>query len=718
MSGERPARRFIFFAPYSPCAEGKSLMPSLACQLADTVPALRPHIGHAVEKEKRIASKAIEQQFQHLLAVPFQRIPSCTPQPVIVIDGLDQSDKKKDQVRILKLILGASRKSFECRTSSEPGPFPARVVFFIRPEPDLVEEFEAHNDICNTTLELKLKDDTLPTFYQKGFAQIATRARARGRDMGDKPWPDATVIDELTKRARGAFIYATTILAFVGDRNCHPKQRLQEVIDRVPNATAPLDALYEQILQSFSHSPNFLNILNAAIPPLSLNPEDIDVLFGLWGGEARAQLEGLCSLLDVPPLRAIGLREGVNVHHTTFHAYLRDPERSNEFCIGTPEIYLKFAQRAVAILSGPQIFNRHCDHFPERVLVRVLDVVPRYCPTLLPLFWDTQFYRAFSLRTDMGLVPGPASDFLDWLQSAQIRGTPVAPDMISIVEEFLLIAYLEEQLWESRRIVTAIDRPIPPPDGVYTDILNRHPEILRYLRLIIAWRIILEMDSDSSLSRPSLAFEHINLTWIDLRPLCRLRNPLNIPDPLQLVPRQPDHFFFPGQSPVDFLADPQRAGALYMAPSVLVEQAALCMISYINRLLDDRHARAWWVLGCCWAEIITGCDPSQAVLHEVERLDVSPFCQHGDVEPMDHREDHDATDHGYDEILEWLTKFEPCPVDAIRRWENQKAAAQQCCKSLRISESEAEMAGGGHYEYDRYDKGEGMDLDEWHAPRS
>ena len=64
----------------------------------------------------------------------------------------------------------------------------------------------------------------------------------------EHPWPGEGVIDLLVQRSSGQFIYATTVLKFVGSDFCSPKKQLALVLKPEPTAFSDLDQLYTQIL--------------------------------------------------------------------------------------------------------------------------------------------------------------------------------------------------------------------------------------------------------------------------------------------------------------------------------------------------------------------------------------------------------------------------------------------------------------------------------------
>ncbi|KAJ7143668.1 hypothetical protein C8R46DRAFT_858348, partial [Mycena filopes] len=68
------------------------------------------------------------------------------------------------------------------------------------------------------------------------------------------PWPPPDVIAALVEKSSGYFIYASTVIRFIDNRNFRPTDRLKAITgmeEPAPDFEAPfaaLDQLYSQIL--------------------------------------------------------------------------------------------------------------------------------------------------------------------------------------------------------------------------------------------------------------------------------------------------------------------------------------------------------------------------------------------------------------------------------------------------------------------------------------
>src|ERR1700678_2203585 len=76
-----------------------------------------------------------------------------------------------------------------------------------------------------------------------------------------QPWPDQGIIDLLVQRSSGQFIYAATVLKFVGADFCNPTKQLALILKRDPSAFSDLDTLYTQILSVYPGTVNIVQVL-------------------------------------------------------------------------------------------------------------------------------------------------------------------------------------------------------------------------------------------------------------------------------------------------------------------------------------------------------------------------------------------------------------------------------------------------------------------------
>ncbi|KAJ7098943.1 hypothetical protein C8R44DRAFT_598233, partial [Mycena epipterygia] len=162
-------------------------------------------------------------QFQRLLVEPFCHIPAPELIPTIVLDGLDECQDHKVQEQILRLVIGAIRHHR----------LPICFLIVSRPKPHLrgILETKETLTICRPfvlSADQSAYDD-IRTYLQAELSRIHYDYMARGIDLG-AIWPPSDALDHLVEKSSGIFIYATTVIRFVGDEYRHPEDRLASVL--------------------------------------------------------------------------------------------------------------------------------------------------------------------------------------------------------------------------------------------------------------------------------------------------------------------------------------------------------------------------------------------------------------------------------------------------------------------------------------------------------
>ena len=148
-------------------------------------------------------------QLQTLIVDAFQCL-SPLPQHsyLVIIDGLDECDDKADQQSILRLL---------CKTITDHK-LPLRFLIGSRPESHIRDSFDQES--LHTITRRVVLDETfdpgrdIQVFLQDGFANICAKNPILSRVK--QPWPEEGIIDLLVQRSSGQFIYAATVLKFVG----------------------------------------------------------------------------------------------------------------------------------------------------------------------------------------------------------------------------------------------------------------------------------------------------------------------------------------------------------------------------------------------------------------------------------------------------------------------------------------------------------------------
>jgi hypothetical protein len=261
-------------------------------------------------------------QLQKLIVEPCRQS-TYTHTLVVVIDGLDECEDQKVQKEIMCAVGRAVTKQ----------QLPLQFLIASRPESHIREIFtDTLNNIhCPLNVEQSFAD--VQRYLLDEFARIHREHRTTKARV-PYPWPTPKIINNLVCKSSGYFIYASTIIKFVDDKNFRPTERLAiitgitEPLSESPFAS--LDQLYTQILSQVHARPQLLKILTVIAAEILLSPARIEQLFELEQGDVRLALLGLHSVIS-------GL-EGddwsLRFHHASFRDFLQDPGRAGIFYVG------------------------------------------------------------------------------------------------------------------------------------------------------------------------------------------------------------------------------------------------------------------------------------------------------------------------------------------------------------------------------------------------
>jgi hypothetical protein len=288
---------------------------------------LKGFISKIVEDSPDLVAKSMNMQFQKLVMDPCGSLDPSQP-PIIVIDGLDECEGHQAQQEILRLIANTIHQ----RST------PLRFLIASRPEPHIREIFEApFFEGLHHTCNVEQSKEDIQKYLRDEFARIHQEHHQTMTGVSS-PWPSQKVIQYLVQKSSGYFIYASTVIKFVDDRNFRPTERL-EALQSVSHLEFPfsdLDQLYTQILSTVPAHYRLLPILRALeFFESQLCPGGIEQVLELKPGDVRLILRGLHSILHIPePENENESWEWISVHHASFRDFLNDQARSGKFYVG------------------------------------------------------------------------------------------------------------------------------------------------------------------------------------------------------------------------------------------------------------------------------------------------------------------------------------------------------------------------------------------------
>ena len=358
---------FFFRRGTAGCNVKDHLFATLAYQLAMNVSGMLEPVDQAMMRDFSLPRMTAAVQLKRLIIEPIRLLPT-SPRPtiIVIIDGLDECEDFNSQHHILTLI---GQVILDPDTA-------IRFIIASRPEYQISEMFNKE-PLFSRTRRLILDEgyDTaadIERYFQDKFQEIYMLNRDIMLDV-NSPWPSKNDLKKLVWRSSGQFIYAATVIKFVGAHIDFrtPPERLEIVLDHGPtqaSAFTELDRLYMHILSLYPDSGVLVHTLGMILVLEAQNGEFFiihnphSVIAAITGlGEAKVHLV----------LRA--LQSLTEIHTAPLFDDADDIEPN-----GTHVQWLKLSHRSFydfltdSLRSGPYFINR--DLFISRVLIRILEL--------------------------------------------------------------------------------------------------------------------------------------------------------------------------------------------------------------------------------------------------------------------------------------------------------------------------------------------------------
>ncbi|TFK21364.1 hypothetical protein FA15DRAFT_672626 [Coprinopsis marcescibilis] len=351
------AGTFFFHRSNTDRNRASKLVASLALQISTSIPPTRQHIENAIRANPAILTKSLPIQLKKLIIEPVLAVGSIDNDRAIIIDGLDEcigpptTSQEQEQHQVLELI--------QTLLSSN---LPLIILIFCRPETWITESFNALPVLSGATERFDLYrnsdlDHDVEVFLRSEFSKIATRTKQKPGKRAGK-WPADEDIKALISRASGQFIYAATVVRYIGDPWHTPRDRLRNVFSaKVPEGHNPLEGLDNLYLEILGQSQN-LEMTREVLACLRecQYMSNFDTLVDLTISKARSceivcrwpphALRGLTSLVQTD-----GIFQQHSFYHGTFFEFLSSPNRSKQFYTDAASGGLTFLQKMLEYLA-------------------------------------------------------------------------------------------------------------------------------------------------------------------------------------------------------------------------------------------------------------------------------------------------------------------------------------------------------------------------------
>ncbi|KAF9443194.1 hypothetical protein P691DRAFT_779020 [Macrolepiota fuliginosa MF-IS2] len=305
------------------------LFTSISYQLASKLKSYSEILKSTIHDDPTIVTKALLHQFHDLFISPLQELAAKgekVTERVVIIDGLDEVAGETAQQAIIEIIAASTRD----------GTTPFVWLLCSRLEPHLIATFNSPAlSVVTHQEELMVSRDIDNEIAKYLTDELAKLGKEHDLPL---PWPRERDIGALINLSGGLFIYATTVIRFIGDRNSlGPKDQLRAVLALATSVSkhnsghplSELDLFYLLILQRIPAK--ILQtvqrvLLATTIGELRTNLEGNRRLLRLSSSQFHAACRTLHSVMKVESSK-------INFYHASFMDFMRDPQRSKQFCI-------------------------------------------------------------------------------------------------------------------------------------------------------------------------------------------------------------------------------------------------------------------------------------------------------------------------------------------------------------------------------------------------
>ncbi|XP_006457304.1 hypothetical protein AGABI2DRAFT_212634 [Agaricus bisporus var. bisporus H97] len=350
----------VFFSRPNGRNNSHAVFITIAYQLAVHIEPYCTFISELLAFDPELVNKSMEEQFKAFIVKPFveKKIGAGGKTWGILLDGLDELDKRDRQGKIIQLITAFAHDYPEV---------PLAWVISSRPEPHITNTFEQER------LMYSFKEECVPINSPEACQDVERYLRSSFKDIQQvkfpqivaEGWPEEIKIVKLANAASGLFAFADVAIRFIGDPDyANPTSRLDEVISTVDGCRAgstdeqpfaQLDALYAHILTRipFKMWPTTQRVLGAVAAAKKLFPAldcvmGLSVVLGLPLSKIYTAINDLYSLLFVPPLAEV-YSSHFRFHHASFVDFLRDPARSKKFHTSKENALIDFKESCVIV---------------------------------------------------------------------------------------------------------------------------------------------------------------------------------------------------------------------------------------------------------------------------------------------------------------------------------------------------------------------------------
>ncbi|CAG8112978.1 unnamed protein product [Penicillium olsonii] len=430
--------------------DGRLFMSTIARLLAIRYPEISPGILEAVKKDGQISSRHLSEQFDKLLYQPLLGFrPEILPTIVIIIDALDECDRRDNIFVILKHLF---------RLQGIPT-IRLRILLTTRPEFDIETEVNKNSnrrDLVLNELPLPVIEHDIELFLKYKFSVL------RIKESLDPDWPGANQIERLVRMASPLFIFAATICRFISDQTFDPEQRLREFLDQPATASEDqMDRTYLPVLNQLvvgystrdaeKQKQRFLEIVGVIIllaDPLSLTA--LSQLINIPAKDVDRGLRCFHSVLAVPK----DYTTPICTLHTSFRDFLITTD--SIFQVNEQETHGKLASHCLRVMMsglkhnicGLASYGTKLEDIDQQTIDQRLHPELQYACH----FWVHHLQRSKGHVSESDILSFFEKHFLHWLEAlALMRRLSEAIGMIDILKSATTVSGRLSRSWFEHR---------------------------------------------------------------------------------------------------------------------------------------------------------------------------------------------------------------------------------------------------------------------------
>jgi len=350
-------------------SEPRNILPTLIYRLAGVFPLFRSIVAKWLRNDANLKAESMKDSlFLDLL----HDLPHSPNQfLVFVIDAFDECGDGRSRPALLKLLTSAaSRASW------------LKIIITSRPEADIQKSFGTLTP--SSYLRYDLAADQEASHDLRTFAQNAFNPVAQDWYLS-APWPEESLLNRVTSRANGLFIFIKTLVLAL-ERCEDPTKFLEATAENSAGAgLEPLYRLYSSILRSrIVHSSaefqRVIGVLLTTAPHRALREETIAELAGVRPNLVKKWVDELSSLL----YRDEGTNGGIRVRHLSISNFFVsddcpsghqiNPRDANVqlgiSCLKTMVRQLRFN---ICGLKDSRLANTDIEDLPSRIIENISD---------------------------------------------------------------------------------------------------------------------------------------------------------------------------------------------------------------------------------------------------------------------------------------------------------------------------------------------------------